>query len=515
MQHIFWENPGYRVCFGPLPRRAQLLPWMAIALFSTGCGDRVATTKRSLTTFPAVTIRVACPNEQVAKMVEQFKPSATSPSGLNVVCFQYDPNTEPGGGDVWIIPPARMPHFAAAEKLQPVPSDITTDDPAYAWDDILPLYRSKLLVWDGKVRALPFLSGTLLCYYREDLLKDPENQANFKRKHGRDLSPPATWEELLDMAEFFHNQKRPGVDHACPSLPAVDEANDALDQQFYALAVSYARRAIVADASGRGFGDEVFSFHYDLRSGQPRIDQPGFVHALEVFKRLGKFRQPGSSPEPERSFENGEAVFCVGPASWIGKFQKSRFVRDKFAFCQSLPGATKVIDGRGGKESAIAGGNHVPYLGAGGWLAVVPATSPNPEPAFRLIAALSNPRTSADIVIEPAWGGGVYRQSHLQRGIGWTSFGLSSARTEELVNCMRSAVQPGQVRNPVLRLRIPDERSHQLALLSEIRAALFKDKKPSQAIADAAAQWRDLDSKRPAGEVRTEYRLSLSLSRGE
>jgi multiple sugar transport system substrate-binding protein len=39
--------------------------------------------------------------------------------------------------------------------------------------------------------------------YRKDLFDDPENQAQFKEKYGRDLTVPETWEEYLETAQFF------------------------------------------------------------------------------------------------------------------------------------------------------------------------------------------------------------------------------------------------------------------------------------------------------------------------
>ena len=41
-----------------------------------------------------------------------------------------------------------------------------------------------------------------------------------------------------------------------------------------------------------------------------------------------------------------------------------------------------------------------------GYLGVVPRSSRQPEAAFSLLAFLSDPKTSGDIVIEPTWGGG-------------------------------------------------------------------------------------------------------------
>jgi multiple sugar transport system substrate-binding protein len=41
-------------------------------------------------------------------------------------------------------------------------------------------------------------------FYRKDLFADAKNQADFKAKYGYDLAPPATWDQLADIDEFFY-----------------------------------------------------------------------------------------------------------------------------------------------------------------------------------------------------------------------------------------------------------------------------------------------------------------------
>jgi multiple sugar transport system substrate-binding protein len=46
--------------------------------------------------------------------------------------------------------------------------------------------------------------------YRKDWFSRPEIQAEFKEKHGRDLAPPTTWDELKQIAEFFQGREIDG-----------------------------------------------------------------------------------------------------------------------------------------------------------------------------------------------------------------------------------------------------------------------------------------------------------------
>jgi len=235
------------------------------------------------------------------------------------------------------------------------------------------------------------------------------------------------------------------------------------------------------------------------------------VHGLQVLQHLQALRGRGTSPEPAAAFERGEAVLCLASPSWINRFQESSLVRGKFGFCRP-PGSTHFFAYRTGEKGVAPGGNYVSYLGASGWLSVVPRQSAHPEAAFELAAALSSPKLSREIVIEPAWGGGVYRRDQLETRTGWQSFGLGD-RTEALVDTLREITVHSQIKNPVLKLRIPDARAHQEAVDAEVRRALLQGKNAQQALADAAARWRNLDGQKHDKTRRTDYRLSLGLER--
>ena len=52
--------------------------------------------------------------------------------------------------------------------------------------------------------GLPFHDGPECLIYRTDLFEDPDEQAAFEKRYGRPLTCPATWDEFLDVAHFFH-----------------------------------------------------------------------------------------------------------------------------------------------------------------------------------------------------------------------------------------------------------------------------------------------------------------------
>src|ERR1700687_4421810 len=58
--------------------------------------------------------------------------------------------------------------------------------------------------------ALPAMGDAIGWTYRKDWFARPEIQAEFKKKFGRDLAPPQTYDELKQIAEFFQGREIDG-----------------------------------------------------------------------------------------------------------------------------------------------------------------------------------------------------------------------------------------------------------------------------------------------------------------
>src|SRR5262249_10645943 len=175
---------------------------------------------------------------------------------------------------------------------------------------------------------------------------------------------------FADLAEYF--QTHAVADRFEHSLPPLSSTDEGLDREFFQVAASYARRAVpeeepaVADRV-----DELFAFHYDLRSGRPRIAKPGFIHALKWLQRLQPYRSKEPAVEPAEAFGQGKAVLCLADAPWAARLQKNSALRDKFSTCP-IPGGERYFAFDEGEERHVREPNRVPYLGAPGYLGVVP-----------------------------------------------------------------------------------------------------------------------------------------------
>jgi hypothetical protein len=85
------------------------------------------------------------------------------------------------------------------------------------------------------------------------------------------------------------------------------------------------------------------------------------------------------------------------------------------------------------------------------------------------------------------------------------------------VDSLRRTVTHLGVKNPVVRLRTPDQAPHFRALMAEVRSALsltserVKGEDAKQALTRAVQRWQELDGKKDAQVRKADYSLSLSL----
>jgi multiple sugar transport system substrate-binding protein len=125
----------------------------------------------------------------------------------------------------------------------------------------------------GKFWAIPAEGDAVGWSYRKDWFEDPDEMAAFKEEYGYDLAPPETWEQLTDIAEFFH---RP-------------------DENRYGIAI-YTDNSY--DAMVMGVENAIFSYGAELGDFETyevdgHVNGPKAVAALENYKELYQYTPPG------------------------------------------------------------------------------------------------------------------------------------------------------------------------------------------------------------------------------
>ena len=116
-----------------------------------------------------------------------------SPDSTSYLDAVKDLQTGGGRYDLVMIYP-RYVGDLAQDYLRPLELDLGAVEDAY---------RTLYCVWGGKTVAVPVDGDVAMLYYRKDALENPEHQAKFRAKTGRELRVPRTWEEFRRVAEFF------------------------------------------------------------------------------------------------------------------------------------------------------------------------------------------------------------------------------------------------------------------------------------------------------------------------
>ena len=128
--------------------------------------------------------------------------------------------------------------------------------------------------------SLPAFGDVVGWTYRKDWFERPEIQTAFKEKYGRDLTPPATFADLKDIAEFFQGREIDG-------------------KTVYGASI-YTERG--SEGITMGVMDVLYSFGFLYENPEKPYDMEGFVNSagavagLEFYKALYDCcTPPGSS----------------------------------------------------------------------------------------------------------------------------------------------------------------------------------------------------------------------------
>src|SRR5437868_7679528 len=116
-----------------------LMGFALLALLAKGCsspsGNTGPTPERSKA-FAGVVLKIACPVGTASQVIERYSKVWVLETGAEVRLLPVAGDQEPPPADMWIIPAARMPHFAAAGRIQPVPQAYTERGHEYFWDNL-------------------------------------------------------------------------------------------------------------------------------------------------------------------------------------------------------------------------------------------------------------------------------------------------------------------------------------------------------------------------------------------
>ncbi len=396
-----------------------------------------------------------------------------------------------GDFDVIGFVPAWVPDFAPF--LSSMPAEMQTGD---VWNDIHPVYRERLMSWDGAIKSVTMDGDMHLLNYRADLFDDEANKAAFKAKYGYDLAAPATWDQYYDIAEFF-NQPDKG-------LNGTAEAYKRGGQQFwyfFSHAASYTNNP-----------NNPGSMFFDPETMDAQINNPGWLKALEDYKRGLAFNPPGSlnngSGDVRPLYAGGKVAMNIdwGDSGVLGATKGESAIAGNVRTA-ILPGSKEIWNYKTKAWDKFDTPVASPFLAFGGWQLAVPADSKNAEAAWSYVAEVTSPEVSGKAIVTANTGVNPYRLSHYENLDNWSSI-FTPEEAKSYLGAQRASLD---AKNVALDLRLPGFFSYTEVLEIELSKALAGEVEPQAALDAIAAEWNRVTDEFGRDKQLAAYRASMGL----
>ncbi len=393
--------------------------------------------------------------------------------------------------DVIAFAPAWAPDFTPYLSEMPASYQQGED-----WEDIAPVYRESLMVWNGKVLSQT-MDGDVHTYtYRIDLFEDEANKTGFKEKYGYELAIPTNWSQYLDIAEYFQDNVE--------GVWGTAEAFRRGGQQFWFMFSHAAAYTNHPDLPG--------SMFFDPDTMDAQINNPGWVRGLEEYIRASKLAPPSalnfSFGEVNAAFAGGQVAQSIGwgDTGVIAADPEQSKVAGSVGSAV-LPSSDEVYNYKTGEWDKFDDILDTSFMAFGGWQAAVPAMSEKQEAAWDFISYLTSPEVSGVATVTGGTGVNPYRLSHTTNLERWSSI-FSEREAQEYLGAQQASVTADNV---ALDMRLPAYFSYTEILEIELSKALSGDVTPQEALDTVAEEWNELTDDLGREEQLAAYRASMGL----
>ncbi len=371
-----------------------------------------------------------------------------------------------GAFDVVTFYPAYIGDFASNGYLEPLDGYITRE-PAAVWDpmmdDVLAPFRELYNKFGGQTYALTIDGDVLVLQYRKDLFENADEMAAFQAQYGRELTPPQTWDEWLQVAEFFTRD-------AGETL-----AGETLTEPFYG-ASEFARRSFsFAWFMNRAASAGVIYFDENMNPG---INSPEAVAALQNMVDTLQFAPPDVL---NFGYDELRDIFIQGRAAMVVQWTD---VPKKAADPSQSKIAGKVGVGR--VPGTLVGDTivHRSMMPVGRVVAIA-ADSDVKDAAYCVIKHVAY-NTSVENVSTPLTGLDPYRTSQLEN-VGAFAALMGEENATAYLAGLEQALADG-----FPEIFIPGSAQYNDALDAEVNEALAGRKTPQEALDAVAVRWNEI-----------------------
>lgn len=366
-----------------------------------------------------------------------------------------------------------------------------------SWDQILEVFRTHQLSWDGQAYGLPWDGDVLMYYYRSDIFNEFADE--YESETGTTLEPAESWNEYATIAEFFTETEwsEHGEGYGLVELP---------------MRKNQGWNGFLTRAAGYAKAPDDPAFLFDPDTMKPRIDNPGFVRALEDWKDVVPYGPPGMLNfgwiENAQTFVGGQAAQDIqwGDIGPMSKDPEMSVVEGAVGYSVA-PGAAEYYDAAAGEWVTPDSPNKAPFLGFGGWFNIVPASSRNPSAAFDLAAFLGSPEVLSEAAVTGGTGVNPAIEATLDPQL-WVEAGWPEDEAVAYVDAIRASLEHD---NAVFDLRLPGFPEYKDALELAVSKALAGQASAEEALAEAAATWEEITDRLGRDDQKALYRASVGL----
>jgi len=379
-------------------------------------------------------------------------------------------------------------------------SDFVANDPGLKIDDITPYFREFNQKVNGKTYTLTLDGDFHMFYYRTDVLN------RFSQE------PPKTWDEWFKVAEAIH-----GKDYNGDGEP--DYASCAFKRraaQSYFTIWSVAAPFIQTKGTSQG----VF---FNVDTGKPLINNPGFAEGLRVYKKMGDYGPPD---ELNMDIADVRSMYLKGRCAMLIEWGDtsplaldSDVVRNLWGASQ-MPGSTRVWNRDTNRlekcnptlcPHAINGVNHAPFGAFGGWSGYI---NKNADPkvikaAYELFSYMNAPEQS-NVDVTQGWTGfNPYRYSQFNNVDNWLEAGFTRSSAASYLNGLKESLN-----NPnfVSDLRIPGAAQYTSVILdTEVARFLAGEISAQQTMENIEEKWEEVTDDFGMKKQMNLYRATLGL----
>jgi len=462
-----------------------------------------------------LTVMVTDPHIQV---VDTWKPFWESQMGgkINVVLVPYatleekmwiEFRTKAGSFDLACIPVTWKGDVMGGghvESLEPFIEEYGYED----WDDVMPAIQA-IVKWGGEIMAFPYDGDNHMTYYRKDALEVPEYQQKFKQEYGYMYSlPPATWEEVRDIAEFFNDWDWDNDGEVEYGVAYIAQQNTQAMWSYLDFVAQYATKAGPPS-------NHMSNIFFDADTMEPLCNSPGWIAAMTMIQELTKYAPPGllgyGYSELRQAFVSGNTAIGF---DW-GDIGIQEQYPDKFGSKVKgllgygpLPGAEKYWDRQ--KNQWVEESHVVNFLNFGGWVWIIPKSAEEKVAAYHFGMYMTNPEHSLlDVCgIHGYTGANPWRWSHFNTPDVWVRGGWGEESAKGYLKAISDILQDPYA---VTDLMIPGASEYYNSIDTHLNKVLSWSITPEEGCQRIYDDWVRITEERGKDEQQEYYRGSLGL----